>query len=96
MLCQCALAASRTKDTYLSSKYYSIKAKRGAKKAAIATSRHILVSIFHMISKKEGYKELGGDYLAKLRPKKTATNLIKKLELMGYEVTHKQESLAHT
>jgi transposase len=85
-LCQCALAASHTKDTYLSAKYHSIKARRGPQKATIATARHQLVSIFYMIKDKQPYKELGGDYLLKLRPKNVANSMIKRLESLGYEV----------
>lgn len=88
-LCQCALAASHTKNTYLASKYHSIKGRRGPQKATIATARHQIVSIFFMIKNKEPYRELGGDYLLKLRPKNVANNMIKRLEALGYEVTKK-------
>jgi transposase len=84
--CQCAHAAAHTKDTYLSAKFYSIKARRGAKKAAIATARHIMVAAFHIIQNKESYKELGGDYLLKLRPKNIAHSMKKRLESLGYTV----------
>jgi len=88
-LCQCALAASHTKDTYLSSKYHGIKGRRGPQKATIATARHQIVSIFYMLKNKEPYRELGGDYLLKLKPKNVANKMIKRLQALGYEVTKK-------
>ena len=84
--CQCAHAASHTKDTYLASKFHSIKARRGAKKAAIATARHIMIGVFHIIQNKEPYQELGGDYLLKLRPHNVARSMIKRLNSLGYQV----------
>jgi transposase len=88
-LCQCALAASHTKNTYLASKYHGIKGRRGPQKATIATARHQIVSIFYMIKNKEPYRELGGDYLLKLKPKNAANNMIKRLQSLGYEVIKK-------
>jgi len=88
-MCQCAHAASHTKDTYLSSKFHSIKARRGVQKAAIATSRHIMIGAFHIIKNKEPYKELGGDFLLRLRPKNVAQSMIKRLKSLGYEVIEK-------
>jgi transposase len=85
-LCQCSLAAARTKNTYLAAKYYSIKGRRGAKKAIIATSRHIIVSAFHMIRDKQHYKELGGDYLLKLKSENIIKSMAGRLKSLGYEV----------
>jgi len=85
--CQCAHSASHTKNTYLSSKFHSIKARRGPQKAAIATARHIMVAVFHIIKNKTPYKELGGDYLLKLRPQNVARSMIRRLKALGYEVT---------
>jgi hypothetical protein len=42
-----------------------------------------------MIKNKEPYRELGGDYLLKLKPKNVANNMIKRLQSLGYEVIKK-------
>jgi hypothetical protein len=89
LTCQCAHAASHTKNTYLASKFHSIKARRGPQKAAIATARHIMVAAFHIIKNKEPYKELGGDYLLKLHRKNAAESMKKRLESLGYTVIEK-------
>ena len=85
-LCQCALAASRTKNTYLAAKYYSIKGRRGGKKATIATARHMLVSAFFIIRDKEHYKELGGDYLLKLKSQNIVKSMAGRLKSLGYDI----------
>jgi hypothetical protein len=56
------------------------------KKALIAVAHTILVSIYHMIKKKEPYKELGPDYLENLHRERTIKNLKKRIESFGYRV----------
>ena len=55
LLVQCAWAAARTKDTYLSRQFAAISARRGPKKAIMAVAGSILTAIYHMIRD-------GGDY----------------------------------
>lgn len=45
-----------------------------------------MIAVFHIIKNKEPYKELGGDYLLKLRPKNVARSMIRRLKALGYEV----------
>lgn len=86
-LTQAAQAAARTKNTYLAAQYRRIAARRGKKKAIMAVAHSILVIAYHLISRKEDYRELGGDYFDKRRPEATAKNLINRLEALGYTVT---------
>jgi transposase len=86
MLVQAAWAASRTKGTYLGTKYRKIATRRGKKKALIALARIMLVSIYHMIKRKEPYKDLGPDYLDNLNKERTIKNLKKRIESFGYAV----------
>jgi transposase len=83
---QAAWAASRTKNTYLSAKYRKMASRISKKKALIALAHTMLVSIYHMIRKKEPYKELGADYFDKLNKVKTLKNLKKRIEALGYTV----------
>jgi transposase len=86
VLVQAAWAASRTKGTYLGVKYRKLAARRGKKKALIALARIMLVSIYHMIKKKEPYKDLGSDYLDNINRERTIKNLKKRIESFGYAV----------
>ena len=56
LLIQCAWAAARTKDTYLSRQFAGIAARRGGKKAAMAVAGSILTAIYHMIKSGEPYR----------------------------------------
>ena len=86
MLVQAAWAATRTKGTYLGAKYRRMASRMSKKKALIAVAHAILVSIYHMIKKKEPYKELGADYLENLNKERTINRLKKRIESLGYEV----------
>ena len=56
LLIQCAWAASRTKDTYLSRQFAGIAARRGGKKAAMAVAGSMLTAIYHMIKTGQPYR----------------------------------------
>lgn len=86
MLVQAAWAASRTKGTYLASKYRKLASRMSKKKALIALAHTMLVSIYHMLKKQEPYKDLGPTYLENLNKAKTITNLKKRIESLGYTV----------
>ncbi len=56
-LCEAAWAASRSKNTRLSAKYWSLAARRGKKKALVAIGHRMLTIIYHMLKNKEPYHE---------------------------------------
>jgi len=86
-LVEAAHAASRAKGTYLRDKFYRVKARRGAKRAAVTVAHKILVAVYHMLSKKVPYKDLGEVYLDKLNQHQLTRNLVRRLERLGYCVT---------
>ena len=86
MLCECAWAASRTKNTYLHAKYYSLVGRRGKKRALVAAGHKILIMSYYIMKYKQPYKELGVDYLDKRRKDKIVRSHVKRLESLGYSV----------
>lgn len=89
ILVESAWAASRTKGTYLRSKYDSLVGRRGKKRALIAVGHKILCAAYFIIKNKEPYKELGGDYLEKRKAKNQVQSYLDKLKNLGLEVTVK-------
>lgn len=85
-LVQGACGASRKKDTYLKSKYHRIAARRGKKKAIVAVGHSILVSAYHMLSRNEPYRDLGGDYFDQFKREHVANHLIRRLQKLGFGV----------
>ena len=67
LLVQCAWAATRTKGTYLRSKYDSLVGRRGKKRALIAIGHKILIAAYFILKDKVAYKELGAEYLQELK-----------------------------
>lgn len=83
---QVAWAISRTKHTYLGSKYRALVPRRGKKRAIIAIGRKALVIIHHMLKDNIPFYELGEDFLDKLEPERKAKYHEKRLEELGYHV----------
>jgi len=86
-LVQAANAAARTRGTYLQAQYHRLAGRRGRKRAIMAVAHSILVIAYHLMVRREPYRELGGDYFDKIRPEKTAKRLIKRLEQLGFQVS---------
>lgn len=86
ILVQSAWAVSHKKDCFLTALYWRTARRRGAKKAAVAVAHRILVIAWHIIHDGSEYREAGGDYFDLLRPERTAAQLTRRLERLGYEV----------
>jgi transposase len=85
-LTQAAWAASRTRNTYLSSHYRRLAGRRGKKRAIIAVGHTMLEMMYHILRDDVDYQELGHDYLDKLQPHRLTRYLVKRLESLGHEV----------
>ena len=85
-------AASRTKGTYLRSKYDSLVGRRGKKRALIATGHKILIAAYFILKEKTAYKELGGEFLMNRKKDKKVTQLIKQLKDWGVEISQTQQA----
>ncbi len=94
LLAQCAWGAARTKGTYLQAQFFRIKARRGPKKAILAVAASMLTAIYHMLKNDTPYIDLGPNHFVKDRAR-VATQLLRKLDRLGYEVslTHDREAV---
>lgn len=90
-LYEAAKAAAKKKGSYYKDKYHRLRARRGNKRAAIAIGRKLLLAAYHMLSEKQDYRELGQGYLDGLAKARVATNLVRRLERLGYEVDLKSK-----
>jgi transposase len=87
-LCEAAKAVRKTK-TYLGAKYWALTKRRGEKKATIAIAHKILMIAYHMLIKKDEYKDLGFDYLQNRSQKRAERQLVNRLRSMGYAIEKK-------
>jgi transposase len=86
-LVEAAWAAARTKDSYLRTQYYRLKARRGAKRAALAVAHSLLVSIYYILKDGTEYKDLGVDFFDKLSTERLARYHTKRLKDLGFDVS---------
>ncbi|MDR2453292.1 MAG: IS110 family transposase, partial [Bifidobacteriaceae bacterium] len=81
-----ALAITRCKPCYLQAFYKRVRSSRGHMKALVAVERKIIEAAWHILSKREPYKEPGADFYAKRRPGNAARKAVQQLKAAGYDV----------
>jgi transposase len=79
VLIEIAHVASKTKDTYLAAQYRRIAARRGKKRALVALGHTILVIIYHILTRRQPYHELGGAYFDQLERERVEQRLVRRL-----------------
>ena len=87
---------SRLKGNYLSAQYHRLVRRLGKLKAAMAVAHSLLVIIYHILSDKQPYSDLGADYFDKVDKERQARQALRRLEALGYAVTltPKQEEVS--
>jgi transposase len=79
-LVQAAWGAVRTKGTFLKARYHRLAARRGKKRAIVGIAHSIVISIWHMLSRREPYRELGDGYLDGRKKEAKVNYLTRRLE----------------
>lgn len=87
-----AIAAAKTRHTYLADKFRRLRGRRGTMRAAVAVGHSILVSAYHMLATGADFQELGSAYLDQRNTRRNASNMVKRLRDMGYEVQISQKA----
>jgi transposase len=78
-LSQAAWAISMMKNNYLSALYRRIAARRGAKRAVMAVAHALSVIAYHMLKRKEEYRELGADHFDRIDVNRIRRSLVRRL-----------------
>src|SRR3954471_2362939 len=84
---EAALAAIRTKNTYLAAQYQRLKPRLGHGRALGAVKHSMLIAYWHMFSTGETYHDLGGDFFQRRDPERHTKRLVAKLEALAHLVT---------
>jgi transposase len=84
---EAALAAIRSKGTYLAAQYQRLKPRLGHGRALGAVKHSILIAYWHMFTTGETYRDLGGDYYHRRDPERATKRLVAKLEALGHHVS---------
>jgi transposase len=86
-LVQVAWAAVKVKNSFHAALYYRLAARRGSQCAIVAVAHHILKSLYHMLKKREPYRELGATYFDERRKANLIQHTIRRFAQIGYEVS---------
>ena len=93
-LSEAAWAASKTKGTYLQSKYKRLVSRRGKKRACVAVVHTILIIAYYIIKDQIIHNELGGDFFDRLNEEYLVKRLKTRIQNLGYQVIVKKEIAA--
>lgn len=81
-----ALAAARSKNTFLATRYRRLVTRRGKPRAIVALQHSILTAVWNMLRNGEVYTELGADFYTRRDPQHARNRAIRDLQALGYNV----------
>ena len=84
-LIQCAWAAIRSPG-YMRSKYHRIRSRAGKMKAIVAVAHAMLVAVYHMLTNKKVYRDLGENFFVQRDAERVKRVCTRQLERLGYAV----------
>lgn len=93
-LIEAAHAAARCKQGYLAAQYHRLAARRGKKKAVVAVGHSLLVIIYYVLTRREEYRELGGNYFDERDKQAVTRRLVQRLQKLGYDVSLQPTAIA--
>jgi transposase len=85
-LVEAANAAARTRQTYLSTQYHRLAARRGGNKAKVALAHTLLIIVYQLLREGGVYQDLGANYFDSLQQDRVRQRLVKRLQALGYAV----------
>jgi transposase len=89
LMTEIAWAAARTKNSYPAALYRRLAAHRGKKRALVAVANALLQVVWHLLTHRKSYKDLGGDYFERSNHQRLTQALVRRLEKLGHTVTLK-------
>jgi len=88
-----AMAAARSKGTYLAARYARLAPRRGKRRARKAIGHSILIGVWHILADEHTtWNELGSDYFdRRVDPQRTGLRKIAQLEALGWTTTRRTD-----
>lgn len=85
ILTQCAKSAKTVKSSYFSAQYQRIAARRGKNRATLAVAHSMLIAIYHILSDKVAFRDLGADYYDSFNRDRKINSYLKRLKALGWQ-----------
>jgi transposase len=86
-LTEAAQGAAKKHGSYLQAQARRLAARRGKKRALVAVAHSILVIAYHLITRQDEYRDLGGAYFDERDRHRVERRLVRRLERLGHRVT---------
>ncbi|AKX94406.1 hypothetical protein MOTHE_c16220 [Moorella thermoacetica] len=86
ILCEVAWCITRVRNSYLSSWYWKVKQRRGAKKALIALARKLLVIIYNLLKNGTDYDETSFEKAKQKQERFRIKKIIAEARKLGLEI----------
>jgi transposase len=86
-LVQAAWAASHKKDSYFQAHAQNLMRRRGRKRGLVAVAHSLLLVLYHMLKEGTEYRDLGPDFLDRIRSEHLTRFHIQRLQQLGLTVT---------
>jgi len=91
---EAAPAPARGQQGYWAAHYHRWAARRGKKSAVVAVGQTLVGSVDHLRTRREEYRELGGNYCDERDQQAVTRRLVQRLEKLGYDVRLQPTALA--
>ena len=91
-LVDCAWGATRKKGSRFRAQYYSIKSRRGSKRAIVAVAHSLLLTIYAVLHTGRPYSEPEPPPLSETKRLKKASDLCRKLRHLGFDIALKEKT----
>ncbi|MCZ8524142.1 MULTISPECIES: IS110 family RNA-guided transposase [Paenibacillus] len=73
-------------DNYLGAQYRRIASRKGRHRAAVAVAHSIMIIAYHLLTRKEDYKDLGSHYFEQRQQESIVRQAVRRLENLGFQV----------
>lgn len=91
-MCEVAWCITRIRNCYLSSWFWKVKQRRGAKKAIIALSRKLLVIIYNMLKDGTEYNEEKFEIVRQKQSERHKNRIILEAKKLGLLIVEPDKS----
>jgi transposase len=81
-----AMAAIRSKDTYLAARYRRLAPRLGKQRAIVALQHTILTAVWHMLTHDTDYQDLGADHYTQRDPQAAMRRITRQANALGLTV----------
>ena len=82
-LCNAATSAARTRGSFFKATYHRIKRRKGGGRATLAVAHKIAIAIYHMITRKTAFHDLGEHHNRTRDKRRAAKQGVRRLQKLG-------------